>query len=185
MNSSSKIGKSISAITILLVVVAAVLAGIVLFSGEYSIMRFISKVISLIAMIPCFVYACKGYKKDVAVYYKAFMGLFALSALITLITDIIDTVANSYPSYFSTVICAIVLIGYLILAFAKDFGKQKSMITAFCILGAQLISFVRMLVKFGGVTSIILSACLNLIVSIVACLFVYAKYQDKAERGTK
>lgn len=181
MNSSKK---TISYITILLVVVATVLAGIWLFIGNGKPLNIICRIVSLIAMVPSFIYACNGYKKDVAVYYKAFMSLYALSAAIMFATDLKDTLSAG-SSYFSTIICAIVLIDYLILAFAKDFGKQKSLAVAYCVLAAQLISFIRMLIKFSSIPGIVISACLNLIVSVVACLFVYAKYQDKAERGAK
>ena len=180
MNFSKKV---ISFITIILVVIATAL-GILLLSKSNSPWATPIWIIGLIAMIPSFIYACNGYKKDVAVYYKAFMGLYALSALITFIADIVGTIANGTP-FVSTVICVVVLANYLILTFAKDLGKQKSMITAFCILGAQLIRFARMLIHYINNNIIFLSASLNLIVAIVACLFVYAKYQDKTERGAK
>ena len=180
MNFSKKV---ISFITILLVAIATVL-GILLLSGSKDFWASIIWGIGVIAMIPSFIYACNGYKKDVAVYYKAFMGLYTLSALITFIADIVNTIAKGTP-FVSTIICVVVLINYLILTFAKDFGKQKSMITAFCILGAQLIRFARMLIHYNNDNVIFLSASLNLIVAIVACLFVYAKYQDKTERGAK
>lgn len=177
--------KTISFITIILVLIAVALGMTLLLSESKNLWVTVSWIISLIAMIPSFIYACNGYRKDVAVYYKTFMGLYALNALITLIVDITKTVGSTYSSYFSTVICAIVFIDYLILTFAKDFGKQKSMAVALCILGAQLISFIRMLISFTKINGIFVSASLNLVVAIVAFLFVYAKYQDKAERGAK
>ena len=187
MSQSSKTNKTISVITILLVVIAVVICVALLLFGTKKVWNIIAWVFALIAMIPSFIYACNGYRKDVAVYYKAFMGLYSLNALISLISSIATTISvgGIYSSYLSAVSHFIVLVGCLILIFAKDFGKQKSMITAFCILAAQLFSFVRMLVKFCDVLNIVLGASMNLIVAIVICLFVYAKYLDKAARGTK
>lgn len=185
MSSSSKTNKTISVITIILGVIAVAIGVVLLFFGVKNVWQTIAWIVGLIAMIPSFFYACNGYRKDFAVYYKAFMGLYSLSALITLASGLIICVTGNYPSYLSSVSNFIVLIGCVILTFVKNFGKQKSIITAFCILAAQLVSFIRMLVLYINNLNIFLNASMNLVVAIVICLFVYAKYLDKAERGTK
>ena len=135
----------------------------------------------MIAIAFAFFYAVYGYKKNVARYYKEFLIVLGASRLVMVIVGIIEAKALGIGVGVSTVLFAVSFVLAAILAFVKDLGKTKSLCAVLAMLVLDVVNEVILLVKFGDV----FSAVIVLAVSFVAVEFVFAKYADKAERGSK
>ena len=179
LRTDKPIYKVILVFNLLLIAIAVVLSVISLNSVGATATRILSTVTKLIALLFAGFYIVSGYVKDAAKYYKLYGFLYMLSILIGLIAKINNGASTT------DVICNVLLFaGSFALVFVKDLGKTKSL--AICaILVIIQIPFVISDIIDGDPTIVLINAfmCIDL-----ACLFgimTYAKYLDKAERGTK
>ena len=143
----------------------------------------VESIICIIALIFGLIYSLNGYKKDASKYYKAFMYLYLLSTVITLILSLFVAI-NELRKYGILVVIAnvVILISETILAFAKDLGEKKSNGLALAILAISIFKLCFVTTKTISHISIAFD---NLILAIILCVFVSAKYADKASRGAK
>jgi len=114
---------------------------------------------------------CK--KKEGAAYYHWFMCLFAVCALISLVCISGDPEATA---------CVAVAYGCLcVLSVAKDLGKKKSLLfTVVVVLAAAS----QCLVTPSDRGDVICTWSV-LVLSLTSLLMTFAKYADKASRGSK
>ena len=164
----------------LLLIAAAVVLSIIGICGEVATaIRIISTVIRLLALLFAGFYILSGYSKDAAKYYKLFGIVYLLSTVLGLISCISNT-----PTVLSVICYVLTIIGILALAFAKDLGKTKSFIICAVLVVLQIALTVSVYLQADPAI-----VKINMFISIdLACLFgimTYAKYLDKAERGTK
>ena len=131
----------------------------------------------MIALACAFFYAVYGYKKNAAKYYKAFLITLGLAKLTMVIVSAVEAGAFGV----STVLFALAFVCAVLLVFAKDMGKTKSVCIVCAMFVLDLVNEIILLVKAADV----FSAVIVLAVSFIAVEFVLAKYIDKAERGTK
>lgn len=164
--------------------VSAILGNcIVLYSfaslGTGDIMGYITCVFRILVCTFAIYYVVAGCKKEEgATYFKAFMNLFALAMLLE--------IANlaAYTT-FSVVLFALSFGSLTVLSCALDLGEKKSTLLAGIVAvtgAAQFISF-TMMDSVGTVTWISIGT--YLLLALMCILMVYAKYQDKKERGSK
>ena len=163
----------------LLLIVAAVVLTIIGICGEGGTPRIISAIFRLAALLFAGFYILFGYSKDAAKYYKIFGIMYMLVIVLGMISGIFDT--TSVP----IIICdVLIVIGILALTFAKDLGKKISFIICAVLVLLQIA--LTVLIYFEGDPTIVK---INMFIGIdLACLYgimTYAKYLDKAERGTK
>lgn len=157
-----------------LIIVAIVLR--ILSLGNLPIFVTIDSIICIAALVFGLFYSLNGYKKDAAKYYKGFMYLYFVSCIFSFLVpifrdkDVLTMISN-----------AIVLVAAFILAFVKDLGEKKSTYLSLTVLLFSVIKFfykitnnITFSAKFG-----------NLILAIILCVFVAAKYADKEARGAK
>ena len=145
-----------------------------------SISTTVSTIFSVIALLAGASYICYGYEKVGAKSYKAFMILYAFAQL-----SCIVGAALMEPSNAIYIVSSAIVYGpILLLALSKDMGKKVSYNLAGIIVGLQLLVFVGSLISKDAVFhgSRTLS---NLILAVTACVMVWAKYDNKASRGTK
>ena len=132
------------------------------------------------------IYIIKGYSKQAAVFYKAFMflhvGVCALSIIVNLffytVTPIMIVICILY---------AIKAIDLLILVFWKDLGNKKTWILFYVILGLDIASLILAIINMlnvgfdfsftGYVTALIADGTIG--------LSVKGKYENKEARGSK
>lgn len=123
-------------------------------------------------------YCVYGAKKKVATRFIVFLGLFAASLLLSC------GIAAMSDSSIRPVILALMFANVYTLAVAKDLGFGKSMILGgICFAAAVallIISFAR--VRLAGVINIYVTVT---VLSLITNLFLLAKYENKAERGSK
>ena len=164
----------------LLLIAAAVVLSIIGICGEgATATRIITTVIRLVALLFAGFYILSGYRKDAAKYYKLFGFLYML----TMVSGIISGIFNTTSAL--NVICdVLIVIGILALAFAKDLGRTKSFVICAVLVVLQIV--LVLLVYFAGDPAVV--KIISFIGIDLACLYgimTFAKYLDKAERGTK
>ena len=138
----------------------------------------IEAVICIIALVFGLFYSLNGYKKDAAKYYKAFIYLYLISSLFALIGPILGE-----RNILMIISRALVFIAVFVLAFIKDLGENKSSKLALAIFVINVATLCY------GVTSKAISFIImhlgNVMLSCILCVFISAKYADKASRGAK
>ena len=161
----------------LLLIVAAVVLSVIALTGEgVTTARILGAIIKLAALLFAGFYIISGYHKDAAKYYKVYGILYMITIIFGTITCL-----NNIPS----VICNILIVlGIAPLVYVKDLGKTKSLGICTVILLLQIV--IAIFLWSNGIPTISKN---NILMSLdLACLYgimTYAKYLDKAERGTK
>lgn len=178
--------KALFVFSLILLAAALVLSVIRFFRPIESVvvLTYIRLALGILAVLSGFVYVLGGYKKNDAVYYKLFMFLVCLEAVFTLIVDLMVTPAKGYTSPVSGILRTIICVNLVILAFAKDLGKQTSIGLAGAVLGVSLFNIIRLTVLYSSF-GIIADAAAGLALALLVLLLVIGKYLDKTERGTK
>ena len=141
----------------------------------------------ILSMLACgVVYLLKGYNKQAAPYYKAFLLLHVGVCALTIIVDL------CFYKVTPLLICICVLtalkgIDLLILTFGKDLGKQKTWTLFYVILSIDIIALILAVINMinvgfdfsftGYVTGLIADGTIG--------LAVMGKYKNKESRGSK
>lgn len=159
-----------------LIVVAIVLRLMNMFNTPA--LAIVDSIVCIAALIFGLFYSLKGYKKDAAAYYKLFMYLLLVSSLMSLSTIVVKF------NVLMLICDAIILICVVALAVANNLGESKSNNCALIILICDLIKFFYVVAKIKDMPTIA-GEFANLVLACVLCVFVSAKYTDKATRGTK
>lgn len=138
-----------------------------------SILNVASCITKIIALIAALFYFLFGYKKKAAVFYKAFVHSFALSCFIATL------VSNNIGIFYAAV--AVANFGVIcLLAFGKDLGRKQSFILAGIKLALDLLNTIVYAIS----SHLSVMMCGTVLLSVLLGITVYAKYTDKAARGT-
>ena len=152
------------------------------FFNSAMIVAYITEIIALISGI---VYLAYGYKKNAAIYYKAFMVILVIAQAVFCYWQLLGVIA---PEPLTAGIVAILnivpLIMLTILATGKDLGKTKSYIIVAIILACRIGTIILDLVALGF-GPIIYFRISDVLLAGTAFFMVTGKYLDKAARGTK
>ena len=153
-------------------------------------LRMVSYIIEIIALISGIIYLAFGYKKNAAVYYKAFMVILVVVQAIICYRQMVGAISPDAVQASFIAICNIVsFIMLVILATGKDLGKAKSYVIAVILLVCRLSILILDLIVFRGmlrfVIAIISFAVSDVLLAGTAFFMVTGKYLDKTERGTK
>ncbi len=140
------------------------------------------RIIDCIACGIALAYCLKGYSKNAAGFFKAFCIAYCVSRVFP-----IFAIAESYRA--GNFVYPLILLMHLItfaamsiFVVAKELGKKKSCVLAGIIFACTLVNLLPIL---GTPFYFMIGIITNLILTIVFLIMVYAKYQDKAARGTK
>ena len=171
-----------------LIFIIAGLCGAVqtVFSADATLCMQLSAASSMLALLFAGYYMIDGFQKNAAGYFKAYGALFALTLLFTMM-DIGSTKLPFKEWILLGIGLALALA--VILFVGRDLGKGKSF--ALCALiflwfaySAFYASRLRP-IDDPRVVQIIISSATNLILSLLFGVMIYAKYADKAARGSK
>lgn len=149
----------------------------------YSVSQLLYYIVYILAVVFGFLYMFGYYKKDAAKFYRGFMFLFSLSTLLLIVYDLITTKVGGYGSGISGILSAVVCVDAFLLTFAKDLGRKTSIGLAISILVIKLFSAVRVFILYPDLLGVVTNGVMGIAIACIACLFVLAKYADKAERG--
>ena len=159
-----------------LIVVAIVLRLMNMFNTPALVIA--DSIVCIAALVFGLFYSLKGYKKDAAAYYKLFMYLLLVSSLMSLSTIVVKFNALMLICNIIIFVCVVAL------AVANNLGESKSNNCALIILICDLIKFFYIVAKTNDMPAIA-GGFGNLALACVLCVFVSAKYADKAARGSK
>ena len=179
--------KNIGLILAALILIAIAMILYSLITVENSVgLSVIFSIIKCIAMIAGLYYSLKGFGKDNAKYFKTFfITLFAFDAIIS----VIDIYTMFTAGTAAAMICPVILnlltaVCVAIIAFGKDLGFKKSIILILAGLVFEIVVFVLSIAMATGLANII--TCFgNMLIMVIAVMFVLAKYADKEARGRK
>ena len=178
LRTDKPIYKAILVFNLLLIAAAVVLSVIGLNGDGTTITRIISVILRLLTLIFAGYYILSGYIKDAAKYLKLFGILYMSSMAVQMISCLTNTAFT-----MDIIINVLIILCIFALAFAKDLGKTKSF--AICAILVILHIVWTVVVYSEGDPTIVK---INMFMGIdLACLYgimTYAKYLDKAERGT-
>ena len=144
--------------------------------------------VCVIALISGLVYAFNGYTKKKAMSYKTFMYLYAISSVFSIANmyyEIVDHLDSSKLPAFQILILVVhglICVGILLLANVENLGKKASLGIAYAIVLSNIVLFARALIVTPEYIILTFS---NLLLAVVASLFVNGKYIDKDSRGAK
>lgn len=141
----------------------------------------LSIISGLITFAIAMAYAGKGYKKNGAGYYKAYMVMFAVTCAL----GIVPAFMGYDYGVLAKVVAVAALICALILAFWKDLGKTKSYVVGIIATLLYLILFVSHIFAGGNFFDTAQASFTGLLMSLLSLVFISAKYADKSARGRK
>lgn len=146
----------------------------------------VDSILCIVSLLFGLIYALNGYKKDASKYYKAFMYLYLLSAVITLILAF-SVATIELGDYGILVIIAnvVILISIFVLAFIKDLGEKKSNNLAILVFALNIFKLLFNTAIKGTIMPILSAGFANIMLSCILCLFVSAKYAEKGSRGAR
>ena len=142
--------------------------------GSFSIGVYLISLINILSLVCGIVYLLKGYSKDAAIFYKAFIVLAALYTSSTVLTSLTSGV------YYKAVLHVIKVIIMLILVFGKNLGKRNTWILFSAIVLADVAVLLTSLHNPAG----IISQASQLLMDGTIGLAIRGKYADKDARGT-
>ena len=146
----------------------------------------VDAIICIVALVYGLIYALNGYKKDASKYYKTFMYLYLLSAVITLILAFSAAIIE-LKNYGILVILAnvVILVSIFVLACINNLGEKKSNYLALLVLALNIFKLLFNVAIKGAIMPIVSAGIANIMLACILCVFVSAKYADKKSRGAK
>jgi hypothetical protein len=124
-------------------------------------------------------YLALGYEKDSAVFYRAFLILYAISNTVRLVYFMFR-----HSGFLPIAATTVTIIVVLVLLFVKDLGKQISWIAYGILIVAELLLLPSFL-KAGTSATLLISKLSDLLIAGTLGLMINGKYLDKDARGTE
>ncbi len=169
---------SVVLLTICVITLIIQIKALVLSINPFNPYVFVNIVFYVLAILSAVFYCLYGYKKSAAKF-------FFLTTVFMLLTEFTAVIVNvSYtevlPAVFGVVACCCLSV----LSFSKDLGKTKSFAFSWIVACVYLLNTINFVINWGT-AYLVTIAFNNLSIAVIFLLMVYAKYQDKAARGTK
>lgn len=166
----------------ILIVVGIALSLYLLFVIKSSLLMTIMLLFRVIAFVASLIYLIKDYKKNGEWYYKAFLWFLGLSTIISYTLFINLGVKLSLFRSFNTVM---ILVAFIYIIAAKDYGKVKSNIISITLAVLNIINIVMIFTSSNNslLDPNVLLSIGQLVLALTMALMVDAKYQDKDARG--
>ena len=137
-------------------------------------------ILNFLSLLCGFIYIQKGYSKQAANYYKAFIAFTVAANIASLIAGVM------YQGFDLGTVTKIIKIALLlVLAFGKDLGEKKTWTIFGIAVVADLAYDLFFKLTQEGVLPAILLALTRLLCMGTIGLAIRGKYEDKKERGTK
>lgn len=184
LNFVSKNIKKIGLFVAVLLLAALVLCFIRFFKPCAVPLRYVQDAVYILTVLAGFEYTFGGFKKNAAKSYKLFMLLACLECVLLLIYDMISSAGDGQQDSVSAVLEMANCVNIFILTFSKNLGKDSSVGLGCAVLGVTVVNSVRLLILYPDNFVVVSRAVMSLALSSLICLFILAKYADKAKRNT-
>ena len=167
---------------IILIAVGVVINLYLLFTTNSSALMVTMLLFRTIAFIASLFYLIKGYKKNGEWYYKAFLWFLGLS---TIISYTLFISLGVELSLFKSFITVMILVAFIYIIAAKDYGKVKSNIISITLAVLNIINIIVIFTASNNnlLDPNVLMAIDQLILALTMALMVWVKYLDKDARG--
>ena len=168
---------------IILITIGVVLNLYLLFATNSSILMVVMVLFRIVAFAASLVYLIKGYKKNAELFYKAYLWFLGLS---TIISYTLFISLGIELSLFKSFITVMILVAFIYIIAAKDYGKVKSNIISITLAALNIINVIMIFTASNNniLDPNVLLAIEQLILALTMTLMVWVKYQDKDNRGT-
>ncbi len=189
-----KTAKIFYAILIVLLIASAICNVVVIVGNQtYSVVLRCLSGVALIATASALYYLLRGFSKNSAPAYKAFMIICAVyfQAICCANAVTSDQYANKLSSGLFALSNSLLFGLFLLLGVAKDMGKKQTFAIGVISIVLTLLALVECIFwdKSGlapGLGLMLLTRVVTrFILAAVACFMAYFKYLDKEARGTK
>ena len=138
------------------------------------------------ALVFGLIYVLRDYRKKAAGDYKGYLTVLLLSGLLSFSADILSAKEAIFSgAYLSTILVGFSCILIVFLLLIKDLGKSKSLIIAYLNIAAAAVVMIRSLVLYSAQLPYLVTTISGMLLAVITLEFVYAKYADKASRGSK
>lgn len=183
------------ALFLLVSIVWAVVNNVIVIALSPMIIHKVQSCLGLVSCAMALNYMFKGYSKNAAGSFKAFMlTMFFCFQIATMGPTLImnRTEGHSLTVISLTVAAHCVMASVaLVLALAQDLGEKLSKAMGLLLLCFTAIFTIIPLLTFPGAarggsiigTAVLLRGSANLVMAETAMMMIYAKYADKSERG--
>ena len=145
-----------------------------------------SIVLNMVALTVGLIYLLKGYKKEAANYYKAFMWILVVSELLEAVARISSLGTTRTFDIFT---CILPFAFFLLLAGAKDYGKRASFILSIALLLSMILQIIPAFAFVRNIGPAYIYVVIDFIgqfaIAGITVIMVCEKYLDKAARGAK
>ncbi len=187
-NKSAELSTAYAAISLLLILVSFAVCAYTIMIPE-SIVGIVASAFNFLALFAALFYILRGCKKDAAKYFKYFVAAFTIAEAVNIISLCIAT-----STVFSAKILALIfvfdialLIFLLIVLLKKDLGAKKTISMGLIIAILSIVDFVKGIIvsTAAGTPNEALIGFTTLALGLTMLFMIYAKYKDKAARGTK
>ena len=166
--------------------IAASFAGCVYIIATQILQYKIIGAAALAALIAGFSYIIRGYEKDAAKYYKAYMLIASFSNLTMICCSCAATGKTiDLPSVIMFGFLIIVYGNFMMMGFAKELGRKINCSLSIANCAVWAVIFILTLIINTSAFGDICIYFTFFTISSLALLMTIAKYMDKAERDTK
>ena len=173
--------KAILIFNLLCIVAALVLCALSIVDATSNLAQQIACLFQIAALIYAAYYVFAGFTKDAAKYYKTFAAIFALAQIASL-----SSLSANANSYFGSLLSALTLGLILVLFLSKNLGKKTSLILCGILVVVVVLSLIAALVEGGFTTgAVIFPIIARFVLAALLGIMTFAKYIDKAARGSK
>lgn len=177
LRTDKPIYKVILILNLLFIAAGVVFSVIGIANADMNATRIISHITAIASLVFAAFYILSGYRKNAAKYYKVYGALLAIVFLIS----ILSASVNSRGS-IGTMVASLSLVLVLVLLLSENLGKAKSLILCGLLV---IINVVLLAIGQNATATTVIAKLVKIDLVCLYGIMTYAKYLDKAERGTK
>ena len=183
LRTDKPIYKVILVLNLLFIAAGIVFSVIGITNAEMNITRIISHIAAITCLVFAAFYILNGYTKNAAKYYKVYGALLASIFLISVLSGSVNS-----RSSIGIMAASLSLVIVLVLLLSENLGKSKSFVLCGLLVIINIVFPIYVITPMMARGSSDYSLITPLVKIDLVCLYgimTYAKYLDKAERGTK
>ena len=180
LRTDKPIYKVILVLNLLFIVAGVAICAIGMASPDANLTRILFRVSAIACLVFAGFYIINGYTKDAAKYYKVYGALYAVKHLMGILSG-----SAKSGTTFGIMVLALSLVITLVLLLSENLGKTKSFVLCGLLVILGVVLLVHSLSQGNIPTILIMSNIVNVDLAYLYGIMTYAKYLDKAERGTE
>ncbi|MBQ0026352.1 MAG: hypothetical protein KBS79_03165 [Lachnospiraceae bacterium] len=146
-------------------------------NAEMNTTRIISHIMAIACLAFAGFYIISGYRKNAAKYYKVYGALLAVIFLISILSSSVNL-----RGPIGIMAASLSLVIVLVLLLSENLGKTKSFVLCGLLVIINIIDFILLQDMSANV---VITKSIKTDLTCLYGIMTYAKYLDKAERGTK